>query len=218
MSRLINSLTISLTSETRVKLGIFLCNCLDAKLNVFLTSTYRSFNEQDKLWKDGRLNKNKIVTNVMAGWSFHNYSVAFDVAIKSNKGILIWDVNKDTDNDGIPEWQEVGNMGRNIDGLIWSGNWTEFKEMCHFQLDKPLLELQYSNFLHLYNYILKSGLIIYHIQTYLKKMELYRGMIDGIFGLKSLLALTKIDNKYRNGLNEYNKILFDVMNAYFNNE
>lgn len=194
MSRVIKLLNL----EMQKKCGIFLCNALDVNLNVFVTHTLRTFEVQDNLFMIGRFGDDrKIVTRALGGWSIHNYRDAFDVGLRTVQGNLLWDVSKDLDNDGIPEWEEVGDCVRDITGLAWAGDWTSFKELCHIQSSTLALEeAQKSWFVDLVHYISKSQLYDFHIQKYMKKMGLYTGKLDGIIGLMSKAAIKELGGEY----------------------
>ncbi|MDA7028670.1 M15 family metallopeptidase, partial [Bacillus sp. CLL-7-23] len=61
---------------------------------VQMTSGYRSFAEQNKLYAKGRTASGKIVTNAKAGQSNHNYGLAVDYVLLSSDGkTAIWTVN-----------------------------------------------------------------------------------------------------------------------------
>lgn len=47
-------------------------------VDLLITSTYRSFTEQDEIYAQGRTKPGSIVTQAKGGQSFHNYGVAFD--------------------------------------------------------------------------------------------------------------------------------------------
>src|SRR5574343_1544593 len=59
----------------------------------FLTCVYRSNEEQDALYAQGRTTKGKIVTNAKAGQSKHNFkpSKAFDIGFITLQKTLSWD-------------------------------------------------------------------------------------------------------------------------------
>lgn len=96
--------------------------CKFAGFPLVVTSEYRSIEEQDKLYAQGRTTPGQIVTNARGGESFHNYKVAFDVAIVKNG---IYDYN-------IPP--VVGWIG-NLIGLTWGGSWKSFVDRPHFQYE-----------------------------------------------------------------------------------
>ena len=93
---------------------------------IVVTAGFRSFEEQERLYAQGRSTPGPIVTNARGGSSFHQYGVAFDVAFLVN-GRASWDNN-------LP-WERLGKMGELI-GLEWGGRWTSFVDRPHFQLVK----------------------------------------------------------------------------------
>jgi peptidoglycan L-alanyl-D-glutamate endopeptidase CwlK len=107
------------------------CNKLD--IDILVTCTYRSEQEQAVLYAQGRTIKGKIVTNAKPGQSLHNKvdstgkpaSQAFDVVLMDN-GKCVWDT-KDH------RWQIIGELGESV-GLEWAGRWKTFKEFPHFQV------------------------------------------------------------------------------------
>lgn len=84
------------------------------------TSGFRSANEQNALYAQGRTKPGPIVTNAKGGQSLHNHGVAFDVCFISK-----------TPYDG--PWEELGKLGESI-GLEWGGRWPAFVDKPHFQL------------------------------------------------------------------------------------
>lgn len=52
--------------------------CVQAGLLPYIYEGYRSNERQNELYAQGRTAPGKIVTNAMAGQSFHNYGYAFD--------------------------------------------------------------------------------------------------------------------------------------------
>lgn len=101
-------------------------------IDVLVTCTYRSNNEQTKLYAQGRTSPGPKVTNAKAGQSKHNFVLdgkpaakAFDIVPLVN-GKCIWDNSN-------PLWQRLGEIGR-TNGLEWAGDWVSFKEYPHFQL------------------------------------------------------------------------------------
>lgn len=74
---------------------------------------YRSPEEQDALYAQGRTKKGAKVTNAKAWQSTHNFSLAFDVVIMYDKDgdgkfeEVSWDTKRDGDKDGIADWLEI---------------------------------------------------------------------------------------------------------------
>jgi peptidoglycan L-alanyl-D-glutamate endopeptidase CwlK len=92
--------------------------------DVIITSTYRDFEAQNKLYEQGRQSPGSIVTNAKAGDSFHNYRLAFDFAPVVN-GKVPWDDSA--------LFTRLGIIGESL-GLDWAGRWTgSLREMAHLQ-------------------------------------------------------------------------------------
>lgn len=95
---------------------------------VAVQSGYRSIDEQNKLYAQGRTKPGKRVTNAKGGQSYHNFGVAADVVFKVN-GKWSWD-------DKLP-WSKLGEEGKAI-GLEWGGDWKSIKDRPHFQYTNGL--------------------------------------------------------------------------------
>lgn len=121
---MINSRDIrQLRREVRDRAHSMIERCMEAKIDIIVTSTYRDLEAQDALFAQGRTQPGRIVTNARGGESFHNYGVAFDV-VPVVGGKAIW-------NDaGL--WLRIGEIGESV-GLEWAGRWVRFREMPHFQ-------------------------------------------------------------------------------------
>lgn len=89
---------------------------------------FRSFDEQDKLYKHGRTTSGKIVTNAKAGDSLHNYGLAGDVVFKMN-GKWSWAEH-------LP-WDLLGEVGKSL-GFVWGGDFKNIKDRPHFQYTNGL--------------------------------------------------------------------------------
>jgi peptidoglycan LD-endopeptidase CwlK len=109
----------------------FLIDCTANGLDVLITCTTRTNQEQDALYDQGRTLPGKIVTNVSGGNSFHNWGLAFDVVPMRN-GKPVWGTSAKEDK---ALWQAVGKIGVDA-GLEWGGNWISFKDYPHFQYTK----------------------------------------------------------------------------------
>lgn len=105
----------------------FLANCKLAGIDVMVTCTYRSIEEQNKLYAQGRTAPGKKVTNAKGGQSMHNYRLAFDV-VPLRYGKPVWG----TTGDDLKLWQKIGEIGKAV-GLEWAGEWKTFREFPHFQ-------------------------------------------------------------------------------------
>ncbi len=111
----------------------FMAACAQAGLNILVTCTWRSNEEQNELYAQGRTKPGKIVTRARAGQSAHNYTVggkpaskAFDIVPLVN-GKPCWDAKNEA-------WAKAGKIGMDL-GLLWYGRpGAPFKEFPHFQL------------------------------------------------------------------------------------
>lgn len=107
-----------------------------AGIEILITCTYRSDEEQQKLYRQGRTEPGSIVTHAQAGQSLHNCMIgdkpasrAIDVVPVIN-GKLIWG----TQGHYRPIWEKVARIGKEC-GLIWGGDWEGKKcDFAHFEL------------------------------------------------------------------------------------
>ncbi len=98
----------------------------------------RTIAEQDALYAQGRTKPGPIVTKAKGGSSFHNYGLAIDFAILTDKDgngsfeDLSWDIKKDNDKDGIADWLEVVKVFEAA-GWSWGGKWASIKDYPHLE-------------------------------------------------------------------------------------
>ena len=86
----------------------------------------RSYAEQTALYAEGRTTPGPIVTDAPAGYSNHNFGIAFDVGVFQRGEYL----------EDSPLYAKVGALGRS-QGLEWGGDWDSFPDEPHFQLAYP---------------------------------------------------------------------------------
>ncbi|MFV0149736.1 M15 family metallopeptidase [Empedobacter falsenii] len=100
-----------------------------------ITYVYRSIQEQNDLYAQGRTKKGSVVTNAKGGQSIHNYGLAFDFVIL-----------RDLDNNGTFEtadftvneyWKRVANYFKSK-GFTWGGDFKSFKDAPHLEYSKGL--------------------------------------------------------------------------------
>ena len=110
----------------REKAELMLKMCTERSLPIGVAQTLRTVEEQDKLYAQGRTEEGNIVTNARGSDynSMHQWGVAFDVYRDDGKGAYF-------NADGI--FSKVGAVGRSL-GLEWGGDWTDFRDLPHFQL------------------------------------------------------------------------------------
>lgn len=111
---------------------------LPLELAIAVPQGFRTVEEQNALYAQGRTSPGNIVTNARGGASYHNYGVAFDFAIlkdTNRDGIYdeaSWDIKKDNDRDGVADWLEVVKVFEAA-GWEWGGKWSTLKDYPHFQ-------------------------------------------------------------------------------------
>lgn len=88
-----------------------------------VTSGYRSIEEQNELYAQGRTTEGKVVTNAKGGQSYHNFGVAIDI-VEIKGGKALW---------SNPDQQAIADLGKSI-GFEWGGDWKSFKDKPHFQM------------------------------------------------------------------------------------
>lgn len=153
-----------LRTETAAKAQLFLDACEFARLAVLIICTYRSPEEQARLYRVGRTTAAihakareleldwgrpdladllldvgpqhgpAIVTNAGPGQSSHNYRAAFDF-VPLIEGKPYWRTKTPED---LALWARFGEIGINA-GLEWAGSWRgPLREFGH--LEEPLLD------------------------------------------------------------------------------
>lgn len=100
--------------------------CKGYGLLIGIGECYRTVEEQDKLYAQGRTAPGSIVTNAKGSSysSHHQWGTAFDIYRNDGTGAY-------NDSDGF--FSKVGAIGVKI-GLEWGGNWTSPVDKPHFQL------------------------------------------------------------------------------------
>jgi peptidoglycan L-alanyl-D-glutamate endopeptidase CwlK len=111
---------------------------LHHSMAVRIVQGLRTIKEQNDLYAQGRTKPGKIVTNAKGGSSFHNYGLAIDFAILTDKDgngtfeDLSWDIKRDNDKDGTADWLEVVKAFE-ASGWEWGGKWSSIKDYPHLQ-------------------------------------------------------------------------------------
>ena len=97
-----------------------------------ISAGYRTCQEQDKLYAQGRTDDKTIVTNAKGGYSIHNFGLAFDIV-----GI------KDGKVDYSLDWTSLSTLAKEK-GFDWGGDWKSIKDNPHFEktFDFRLKELR----------------------------------------------------------------------------
>lgn len=107
---------------------------MDAKLQakgvvIRVVQGLRTFSEQNALYAQGRTAPGKIVTNAMAGHSWHNWGFAVD-CIPGVRDVSVWTPNW---NASHPDFELMIDAGV-AEGLISGARWESIKDEPHFQL------------------------------------------------------------------------------------
>ncbi len=102
-----------------------LAECKAEGMDVLVTCTHRTGEEQNQLYAQGRTAPGPIVTRAVAGQSFHQYRVALD--LYPNPG------GKPDFSGKHPWWPRIAAIFKKH-GFEWGYEWTRFKEMPHFQM------------------------------------------------------------------------------------
>jgi RHS repeat-associated protein len=98
-----------------------------------IVQAFRTVEEQDKLYAQGRTTPGSKVTNAKGGYSNHNFGLAIDVAPAEN-GKINWESKN---------YDLIGRIGEKR-GLEWGGRWKTILDKPHFQnlFGKSLSELR----------------------------------------------------------------------------
>lgn len=109
-----------------------ICDALKGKAMCRFAYTLRTFAEQDALY-----NAKPQVTKAKGGQSYHNYGLAIDIVLITDKDgngsfeTASWDMKTDFDGDGQADWMEVVAIFKRH-GWEWGGDW-KFFDGPHFQ-------------------------------------------------------------------------------------
>ena len=112
-----------LTPETQELYHKFAVIMKAKNIPYIVTCTFRSQQEQDALYEQGRTKPGQIVTWTRK--SRHTDREAFDIAILKN-GKISWNVD---------DYLEAGKIGRAV-GLVWGGDFKTSKDRPHFEKPK----------------------------------------------------------------------------------
>lgn len=94
-----------------------------AGVHPVIDQTYRTFEESDKLYQQGRTTPGEIVSKAKPGQSYHNYALALDFHLQVN-GVDKWEVNHD--------WMTVVNIFKRH-GFTWGGDFSSFEDYPHLE-------------------------------------------------------------------------------------
>lgn len=113
----------NLVPELEVKAQEFLKQCTAQGCSVRIVQGFRSMEEQQKLYDQGRTTPGPIVTNAKPGKSKHNYGKAFDVC-------FIGSVPYPKDD---KMWKTIADIGKAV-GLTPGYYFKSIKDCPHFEI------------------------------------------------------------------------------------
>ena len=103
-------------------------------IEIVITHGFRSNEEQNALFNQGRSIAGNIVTNAQGGESYHNYGLAIDFALRTPEGDVVWAMERDDNGNGQADWMEVVELAKEL-GFTWGGDWANFPDYPHLQMD-----------------------------------------------------------------------------------
>lgn len=184
----------------QAKANALMDECAQAGFPIRITSGLRTWEEQEKLYAQGRSAPGPVVTNAKPGMSWHNWGRAFDFCFDHK------------DPFGRHPWTKVGEMGE-VMGLEWGGRFAS-PDRPHFQLEGNILCFSRCA-------IKKEGVIdlvppmtrwpkpitgFGAIQRLLRKSGLYDGEIDGVIGPKTAQAIERLLGRSYFSIDDIEKI------------
>lgn len=114
-----------------------ICQVLGGKAGCRFVQVFRTFEEQNALYAQGRTKPGPKVTDAKGGQSYHNYGLGVDFCLTYDKNAdgrissdeIIWNRNTDLDNDKLIDWMEVVKVFTKY-GWVWGASW---KDYPHFE-------------------------------------------------------------------------------------
>lgn len=110
--------------QIRGKATEFILKAYNLGYPLRITSSLRTFEEQQKLYNQGRTTPGNIITNAKPGQSYHNYGLAFDVVPIEN-GQVNWNSKN---------WDKIGQIGKSV-GFKWGGDFKTIIDKPHFEMN-----------------------------------------------------------------------------------
>jgi peptidoglycan L-alanyl-D-glutamate endopeptidase CwlK len=116
----------------------------------------RTYAQQADLYAQGRSAPGPIVTDAPAGYSNHNFGLAFDVGIFDSKGQYI----DDSYSQGTVSkaYCSLAPLGKGV-GLFWGGDWASIDDEPHYEL-RPWAALSEDDALEKLRDMVSSGTAI----------------------------------------------------------
>lgn len=144
-----------------IRMDVFniLCDLSILEVYIRITDGLRTYKEQKELYAKGRTAKGYRVTDADAGFSWHNYGLAFDfcLLIDENFRNVSWSAEEDANENNISDWSEVVRIAKKY-GFEWGGDWTK-PDRPHFN-KKFDMEIEQARNLFLNNKVYEGGYIL----------------------------------------------------------
>jgi len=105
---------------------------LTGHAQVRIVQGLRTMQEQAALYAQGRTTPGSKVTNAKPGQTFHNYGLAFDIALLIDGKEISWSTTTDFDGDKQADWMEVVAIFKRR-GWTWGGDFKSIKDAPHFE-------------------------------------------------------------------------------------
>lgn len=109
-----------------------LADCLAEGLDVRLIFTYRTPQEQDRIYEQGRTRPGARVTNLRGTQSKHCYTIGAAPAAKAYDIGIFFD-GEYIDDGSHPHYLKAGELGE-ARGLKWGGRWKKPFDPSHFEI------------------------------------------------------------------------------------
>ncbi|MCX6780678.1 MAG: M15 family metallopeptidase, partial [Candidatus Magasanikbacteria bacterium] len=101
---------------------------------LLIKSGYRSSEEQDRAYAEGRTTPGTITTEVPGGSSWHNHGRAVDlIIIDPNTGVRMFGDEEVAVLKDLAEKMKMQNSD-----VVWGGDWTSLKDYPHFESHKNI--------------------------------------------------------------------------------
>jgi peptidoglycan L-alanyl-D-glutamate endopeptidase CwlK len=117
----------TLQPKAQELMRITLGTIINAGINARIISGTRTYEEQNRLFAQGRFgNPGPVVTKARGGFSNHNFGIACDIGIFTSNGAYLGE---------SPLYGKAGKVtgAASIPNLEWGGNWATFTDRPHYQ-------------------------------------------------------------------------------------
>ena len=110
----------------------FLDACAMHSIKAVIVQTWRTPQEQDALYAQGRTAGGTCVTNATSAQSKHCFTINGEPASKAFDFMLLDEQNRIITDGGDHAYAAAGNIGKNL-GLTWGGDW-HHPDFDHFEI------------------------------------------------------------------------------------